>query len=77
MEKVKQHRLYAIGDELVERYVDKSLDFSTFQRLFREAVEICGPDDPGLEMFSPVIKDFSWRDWMLAELRETRIKRVA
>jgi hypothetical protein len=77
METVKQNRLYEIGDELVERYSAGTLDFSTFQALFQEAVGICGPEHDGLEMFTPVIRDRAWHQWMLQYLRDTAARRVA
>jgi hypothetical protein len=77
MEKVKQHRLYEIGDALVERYSAGTLEFSSFQAWFREAVEICGPEHDGLEMFAPVIRDRAWHDWMTQYLRDTAARRVA
>jgi len=69
--------LIRIGEELTDRRLEGSLDFPAFQRLFREAIAICGSDSDRLEMFCPFIQTAQWREWMLAEMREHSARRVA
>jgi hypothetical protein len=78
MEKVIDHtRLEQIGDELFDRSQAGTLDFATFQRLFHEAVAVCGPDSDSMEMFCPFTKPAGWWDWMTQELQKAPSRRVA
>jgi hypothetical protein len=54
-----------------------TLDFGAFQRLFHEAVAVCGPDSDEMEMFCPFTKPEGWRDWMVQELQKAPSRRVA
>jgi hypothetical protein len=57
MEQVIDHaRLAQIGNELFDRSRAATLDFATFQRLFSEAVAVCGPDSDEMETFRPFAK---------------------
>ena len=77
MEKVDQEALSRIGDELTDLYLGGRLDFATFQRLFRDAIAVCGPDSDHMEMFCPFAKPEGWWDWMMKELQKTPSRRVA
>ena len=70
-------KLGQIGDELYERSVAGSLDFTAFQRLFRDAHAACGRDVDALEMFCPYAKPAEWWDWMTQELQKSPSRRVA
>ena len=70
-------KLGQVGNELYERSVSGTLDFSTFKRLFSEAREACGPDGDALEMFCPYAKPVGWWDWMTQELQKSPSRRVA
>ena len=78
MEQVIDHaRLEQIGTELFDRSRAATLDFAAFQRLFYEAVAVCGPDNDEMEMFCPFAKPDGWWDWMVQELRKAPSRRVA
>ena len=70
-------KLGQIGNELYERSVAGTLDFTAFQRLFSDACSACGPDADALEMFCPYAKPVGWWDWMVQELQKTPSQRVA
>ena len=70
-------KLGQIGDELYERSVAGSLDFTAFQRLFSDARGACGPDVDALEMFCPYAKPAGWWTWMVQELQKTPSRRIA
>lgn len=78
MAKVTDHEnLERIGNELYDRHRDGTLDFATFQALFREAVAVCGPDADDMEMFCPYTKPVGWWDWMTQQLQKAPSRRVA
>ncbi|HEV3197548.1 MAG TPA: hypothetical protein VGZ73_06560 [Bryobacteraceae bacterium] len=78
MEQVVDYsRLEQIGNELFDRYHANALDFATFQRLFHDALAVCGPDDDSMEMFCPFAKPEGWWDWMMQELQKAPSRRVA
>ena len=77
MEKVDQKALSRIGDELTGLYLDDRLDLPAFQRLFHEALAICGPDSDHMEMFCHFARGEGWWDWMVQELQKTSSRRVA
>jgi histone H3/H4 len=74
---VNYKELERIGAELFDRSQASSLDFATFQRLFREAIAVCGPDSNEMEMFCPFTKPAGWWDWMTQELQKAPSRRVA
>ena len=69
--------LERIGNELFDRSQAGTLDFTAFQRLFHEAIAVCGPDNDSMEMFCPFTKPNGWWDWMVQELQKTSSRRVA
>jgi hypothetical protein len=74
---VDYSQLERIGNELFDRSQAGTLDFATFQRLFHEAIAVCGPDNDSMEMFCPFARGEGWWDWMIQELRKTPSRRVA
>jgi hypothetical protein len=78
MEQVIDHgRLEEIGNELFDRSRAGTLDFAAYQRLFHEAIAVCGPDNDEMEMFCPFAKPEGWWDWMMQELQKASSRRVA
>lgn len=77
MGKVDQEALSRIGDELTDLYLDGRLNLPDFQRLFREALAICGPDSDHMEMFCSFARGEGWWDWMMQEIRKAPSRRVA
>ena len=77
MEEVDHKALSRIGNELTDLYLDDRLDFPAFQRLFHEAIAVCGPDNDSMEMFCPFARGEGWWDWMVQELQKTPSRRVA
>lgn len=76
MEQVDNKELERIGNELYTRWRSGTLDFPSFQRLFHEAIQICGPGDE-MEMFCPFARGDGWWDWMKQELKKASNRRVA
>jgi len=78
MEPVINHaRLAQIGDELFDRSRSGTLAFADFQRLFHEALSICGPNSDHMEMFCAFAKLENWWEWMMKELQKSSSQRVA
>jgi hypothetical protein len=69
--------LERVGNEMYERSVAGTLDFTSFQRLFADARAACGADEDALEMFCPYAKPEGWWDWMTQELHRVPSRRVA
>lgn len=74
---VDQETLSRIGDELTDLYLNGRLDLPSFQRLFREALVICGPDSDHMEMFCPYATPEGAWTWMKQEMQKASSRRVA
>jgi len=78
MEEIIDHaQLERIGNELFDRFQAGTLDFATFQRLFHEAIAVCGPASDHMEMFCHFARGEGWWDWMVQELQKAPPRRVA
>jgi hypothetical protein len=77
LEKVDYEALNRIGDELTDLYLDGRLNLPNFQRLFHEALAICGPDSDHMEMFCQFARGEGWFDWMMQELQQASSRHVA
>jgi len=67
----------AIGMDLFDRSLAGTPDLAAFQRLFHEAIAVCGPENDSMEMFCHFATGEGWWDWMMQELQKAPSRIVA